>query len=60
MKHERLDGVLARNRQHVVRDLVLAALFPLALLLSGYGIGSQLKLGAAPAPVVQVSPIEVG
>lgn len=56
-KHDRLDGVLARNRKHLVLDVALAALFPLALLLSGAAFGAELpKLSTTtPAPVVDTA-----
>jgi hypothetical protein len=63
MTHQRLEGVLLRNRKHIFLDVALAALFPLALLLSGLAVGSQLpKLSAAPrmapvaAPVATTAP----
>jgi hypothetical protein len=56
MKHDRLDGVLARNRKHLVLDIALAALFPLAMLLSGAAFGAELpKLGSSPAPAVETA-----
>jgi len=47
----RLDGVLLRNRKNLVLDLALAALFPMAVLLSGLAFGVELpKLSSAPQP----------
>lgn len=49
----RLDNVLQRNRKNLLIDLALAALFPMALLLSGMAVGAELpKLASAP----QVAP----
>jgi hypothetical protein len=48
MKHNRLEGVLNRNRKHVVLDLALAAFFLMALLFSGLAFGSEIpKLSVA-------------
>ena len=49
MKQNRLDGVLTRNRKHLMLDLALAAFFLMALLFSGLALGSSLpKLSMAP------------
>jgi len=49
MKRNRLEGVLVRNRKHMVVDLSLAAFFLMALLFSGLAFGSQVpKLNAQP------------
>jgi hypothetical protein len=39
MKQSRLDGVLTRNRKHLMLDLAMAALLPMGLLLSGLALG---------------------
>ena len=50
MKVNRLDGVLIRNRKHLVVDLALAVFFLMALLFSGFAFGSELpKLAPAQA-----------
>jgi hypothetical protein len=49
MNQNRLEGVLARNRKHLVLDLALAALFLMALVFTGLTFGHQLpKLSMAP------------
>jgi hypothetical protein len=55
MKNERLDGVLLRNRKNLVVDVVAAAIFPIALLLSGLAVGHALPKLGAPAPVAAVA-----
>lgn len=59
-KTSRLDGVLTRNRKHLLLDLALAALFPMALLLSGLAVGAELPSlsSAATKPVPTVAAIE--
>ncbi len=50
----RLDGVLDRNRKSRVVDLAAAALFPIAMFLSGMTLANELpKLGS---PVVTDAP----
>ncbi len=52
MTQNRLDNVLSRNRSNLLRDLVIAAAFPLVVLFSGSAIAAQLPaLNAAPQPV---------
>jgi hypothetical protein len=44
----RLDGVLDRNRKNRVVDLVVAALFPIAMFLGGMSLANELpKLGSS-------------
>jgi hypothetical protein len=64
MMHNRLDGVLNRNRKNILLDLALAALFPMALLLSGMAVGAEIpKLAsapqAAPAIIAQIQSADV-
>jgi hypothetical protein len=55
MKVNRLDGVLIRNRKHLVVDLALAVFFLMALLFSGFAFGTELpKL----APAQAKAPVE--
>ncbi len=55
MNQNRLEGVLARNRKHLVLDLALAAFFLMALLFSGLSFGSSLpKLSMAPQAAERV------
>ena len=42
MKENRLEGVLIRNRKHLVVDLALAVFFLMALLFSGFAFGAEL------------------
>lgn len=50
----RLDGVLDRNRKNRVVDLVVAALFPIAMFLGGMTLANELpKLGS---PAVNTAP----
>ncbi|HTE52835.1 MAG TPA: hypothetical protein VK698_18405 [Kofleriaceae bacterium] len=51
--NSRLDGLLDRNRKSRVVDLALAAIFPIALFLSGMTLANELpKLGSAPKAAV--------
>jgi hypothetical protein len=52
MKVNRLDGVLTRNRKHLVLDLMLAAFFLMALVFSGLAFGTELP------KLAQVSPAQ--
>ena len=55
MNQSRLEGVLTRNRRQLVLDVALAAVFLMALLLSGLAFGAELpKLSLQPR--VRVSP----
>jgi hypothetical protein len=51
----RLDGVLDRNRRSRLMDLAVAAIFPVAMLISGMTLASELpKLGVAErTPIVE-------
>lgn len=44
MKHNRLEGVLDRNRKHIVLDLCGAAFLVVVLLFSGLTIGAELSV----------------
>jgi len=61
MTANRLDGVLERNRKHLVRDFALAAFLLVALLFTGLTFGAQLpKLSMArtTAPAQLETPCE--
>lgn len=63
MKENRLEGVLHRNRRHLVIDVALAAFFVAALLVSGMAFGAELpklSMAARPAAAQQASEIAAG
>jgi hypothetical protein len=58
MKENRLEGVRDRNRKHLLLDLALAALFVVALLVSGAAFGAELpklSLAARTAPSAEIT-----